>query len=110
MRASLRLVALALSLIGTIVMAQAPLQSNTLYICSGILRSMDKEARTITIDLDAVPQKFVVPTDAVVIPKDKPQGGTLSDLMIGDNIQVKYTVDDGVNVAHQILLLGVKSP
>jgi hypothetical protein len=30
--------------------------------------------------------------------------------MVGDGVQVKYTVDDGVNVAHQISPLDVKHP
>jgi hypothetical protein len=80
-------------------LGQEPSQPAKLYIYSGILRSVDLHARTITVDDSAVAQKFVVPTDAEIIVKDEPKGG-LSGLMVGDGVQVKYTVDDGVNVAH----------
>jgi hypothetical protein len=30
--------------------------------------------------------------------------------MVGDGVQVKYTVDDGVNVAHQISPSDLKNP
>jgi hypothetical protein len=54
----------------------------------------------------------VVPTDVEIIVKGEPAGpkGKLSDLMVGDGVQVKYTVDDGVNVAHQISPLDAKHP
>lgn len=88
---------------------QDPAPSGKLFIYSGILRSMDRQARTITVEASAPSQKFIVPTDAEIIVKDKPKG-ELSDLMVGDGIQVKYTEDDGAFVAHQISLLGLKSP
>ena len=90
-------------------LGQEPSQPAKLYIYSGILRSIDLHARTITVDDSAVAQKFVVPTDAEIIVKDKPKG-ELSNLMVGDGVQVKYTVDDGVNVAHQVSPLGAKNP
>jgi Cu/Ag efflux protein CusF len=89
------------------VAADAP--AHQLYIYSGTLRSVDLQARTISVDMSSVPQKFTVPTDAEIIVKDKPKG-SLSDLMVGDAIQVKYTDEDGVYVAHQISVLGVKVP
>jgi hypothetical protein len=91
---------------------QEPSQTRTLYVYSGTLRSIDLQARTIIVDGSAVPWKFVVPTDAEIIVKGEPAGpkGKLSDLMVGDGVQVKYTVDDGVNVAHQISPLDVKHP
>jgi hypothetical protein len=61
------------------------------------------------VEDSSVSQKFVVPTDAEISVKDKPRA-ELDDLMVGDRIQVKYTVDDGLNVAHQISPVGVKSP
>jgi len=70
---------------------------------------MDRQARTIIVDASAVSQKFIVPTDAEIIVKDKPKG-ELSDLMVGDGVHVKYTEDDGALVAHQISILGLKSP
>jgi hypothetical protein len=84
----------------------------TLYVYSGTLRSIDLQARTIIVDSSAIPQKFVVPTDVEIIVKGEPAGpkGKLSDLMVGDGVQVKYTVDDGVNVAHQISPLDAKHP
>ena len=83
---------------------QEPSPPSTLYVYSGTLRSIDLQARTIIVDGSAVSQKFVVPTDAEIIVKGEPAGprGQLRDLMVGDGVQVKYTVDDGVNVAHQI--------
>jgi hypothetical protein len=88
---------------------QDPAPSGKLFIYSGILRSMDRQARTIIVEASAISQKFVVPTDAEITVKDKPKG-ELTDLMIGDGIQVKYTEDDGGLVAHQISILGLKSP
>ena|SRR5258708_6432712 len=88
---------------------QDPVPSGKLFIYSGILRSMDRQGRTIIVDASAVSQKFIVPTDAAIIVKDKPKG-ELSDLMVGDGVQVKYTEDDGAFVAHEISLLGLKSP
>ncbi len=91
---------------------QEPSQTGTLYVYSGTLRSIDLQARTIIVDGSAVPWKFVVPTDTEIIVKGEPDGpkGKLSDLMAGAGVQVKYTVDDGVNVAHQISPLNVKNP
>ena len=91
---------------------QQPSQPATLYVYSGTLRSIDLQARTIIVDGSAVSQKFVVPTDVEIIVKGQPAGpkGKLSDLMVGDGVQVKYIVDDGVNVAHQISPLDVKHP
>jgi hypothetical protein len=83
--------------------------SAKLYIYSGTLRSLDLQARTIIVEGSSLSQKFVVPTDAEIIVKDKPRG-ELSDLMLGDGIQVKYTEDDNAFVAHQISLLGLKAP
>ena len=82
----------------------APAPTSQLFIYSGTLQSLDLKARTIIVDSSANPQKFVVPTDAEIIVKDKPKA-SLGDLMVGDKIQVKYTDDDGVHVAHQISIL-----
>jgi hypothetical protein len=91
---------------------QEPSHPATLYVYSGTLRSIDLHSRTIIVDDSAVSKKFVVPTDVEIIVKGEPAGpkGKLSDLMVGDGVQVKYTVDDGLNVAHQISPLGVKNP
>ena len=85
----------------------APTQQSFIY--SGILRSVDLKARTIIVAGSADPQKFMVPTNAEIVVKDKPRG-SLDDLMVGDGIQVKYTDDEGVHVAHQISLLSLKVP
>ena len=61
------------------VVADEPEPTHQLTIYSGILRAVDLEARIITVDGSAVPQKFMVPTDAEIIVKDKPRG-TLGDL------------------------------
>ena len=87
----------------------APAPTGQTFIYSGILRSVDLHARAITVDGTTAPQKFTVPTDAEIIVKEKPRG-SLSDLMVGDGIQVKYTDDDGTHVAHQISLLSLKVP
>ena len=87
----------------------APAPTSQLFIYSGTLQSLDPKARTIIVDSSANPQKFVVPTDAQIVVKDKPKAA-LGDLMVGDKIQVKYTDDDGVHVAHQISILGLKVP
>jgi hypothetical protein len=91
---------------------QEPSQPATLYVYSGTLRSIDLQARTIIVDGSAVHQKFAVPTDVEIIVKGAPAGpkGKLSDLMVGNGVQVKYTVDDGVNVAHQISPIDLKNP
>jgi len=91
---------------------QEPSPPATLYVYSGTLRSIDLQARAIIVDGSAVPWKFVVPTDVEIIVRGQPAGpgGKLSDLLVGDGVQVKYTVDDGVNVAHQISPLNVKHP
>lgn len=95
------------AVLGTFSQDQSP--SGKLYIYSGILRSVDLQARTISVEASAVNQVFVVPTDAEIIVKDKPKG-QLSDLMVGDGVQVKYTQDDGASVAHQVSILGLKAP
>ena len=89
--------------------APTPAPTGQLFIYSGILRSVDLHARTIIVDGSPAQQTFTVPTDAEIIVKSKPRG-TLSDLMVGDGLQVKYTDDDGVHVAHQISLLSLKVP
>jgi hypothetical protein len=86
-----------------------PAPTQQLFIYSGTLQSLDLKARTIIVDSSANPQKFVVPTDAEIVVKDKPKA-SLGDLMVGNKIQVKYTDDDGVHVAHQISILGLKVP
>jgi hypothetical protein len=90
-------------------LGQEPSQQVKLYVYSGILRSIDLHVRTIIVDGSAVPRKFEVPTDAEITVKSKPKG-ELSDLMVGDGIQVEYTEDNGVNVAHQVSPLGVENP
>jgi hypothetical protein len=89
--------------------APVPTPTPQVYIYSGVLRSIDRQARTILMDGTPAPQKFIVPTDAQIIVKDKLKA-SLGDLMVGDSIQVKYTDDDGVHVAHQISILALKVP
>ena len=89
--------------------APAPAPTGQLFIYSGTLRSVDLKARTIIVDGSPVQQTFTVPTDAEIIVKSKPRG-VLGDLMVGDGIQIKYTDDNGVHVAHQISLLSLKVP
>jgi Cu/Ag efflux protein CusF len=104
--AMLAIVAVALAIR---VAADEPAQTQQLYIYSGTLQSLDLKARTIIVNGSPDPQKFAVPTDAEIIVKGKPKG-SLDDLMVGDGIQVKYTDDDGVHVAHQISILGLNVP
>jgi hypothetical protein len=91
------------------VVADEPGPARQLAIYSGILRSVDLEARIITVDGSAVPQKFMVPTDTEIIVKGEPRGA-LDDLKVSDGIQVEYTDDGDVHVAHQISILGLKVP
>jgi hypothetical protein len=114
MWAMLAIVILALALVIRVTAdepAPAPIPAPTgqMFIYSGTLRSVDLQARTIIVDGSPVQQTFTVPTDAEIIVKSKPRG-SLSDLMVGDGLQVKYTDDDGVHVAHQISLLSLKVP
>jgi hypothetical protein len=90
-------------------LGQEPSQQVKLYVYSGTLRSIDLHTRTIIVDGSTVPRKFEVPTDAEIIVKGKSKG-ELSDMMVGDGVQVKYTEDDGVNVAHQVSPLGMENP
>jgi hypothetical protein len=89
--------------------APTPAPTGQLFIYSGILRSVDLHARTIIVDGSPAQLKFTVPTDAEIIVKDKPRG-SLDNLMVGDGVQIKYTDDDGIHVAHQISLLSLKTP
>ena len=103
------MLALATAALTIRVVADEPAPTHQLTIYSGILRAVDLEARIITVDGSAVPQKFMVPTDAEIIVKDKPRG-TLGDLKVSDGIQVEYTDDGDTHVAHRISILGLKVP
>ena len=98
--------AIVTTVLAICVAADAPAPTHQVYIYSGTLRSVDLQARTISVDMSSVPQKFAVPTDAEIVVKGKPKGA-LGDLMVGDTIQVKYTDEGGVNVAQQISVLGL---
>jgi len=89
--------------------AEDPAPTPGMLVYSGILRAIDLQGRTVIVDGSALPQRFVVPTDADIIVKDKPKGA-LDNLKIGDGVQVKYTDDNGAHVAHQISLLSLKAP
>jgi hypothetical protein len=78
-------------------------------IYSGVLRALDLQGRTVVVDGSAIPQSFSVPRDAEIIVKDKATGA-LSDLVVGTGVEVKYTDENGVHVAHQISVLGLKAP
>jgi hypothetical protein len=103
------MVAIVTAALSIRIVAEEPAPTSQIYIYSGILRSVDLQARTIIVDGSAVQQKFTVPTNAEIIVKDKPKG-SLDNLMVGDGIQVKYTDDEGAHVAHQISLLSLKAP
>ena len=113
MKSSIAITAVVMGLIAATAAIRAPAQEPNppvrIHVYSGILQSIDKQARLIVVEHSSVSQTFVVPTDAQIIVKDKAHGD-LSDLMVGDNVEVKYTDDEGVNVAHQISVLGVKAP
>jgi hypothetical protein len=91
------------------VTADNPPPTPGMPIYSGVLRALDLQARTIVVDGSAVPQSFSVPRDAEIIVKDKATGA-LGDLAVGTGVQVKYTNEGGVLVAHQISVLGLKVP
>jgi hypothetical protein len=114
MKTNMRFAMCAVLAVATITLAfraiaDDPAPTPGMIIYSGVLRSIDLKARTVIVDGSAIPQKFVVPTDAEIIVKDKPKGA-LDDLLVGDGVQVKYTDDDGTHVAHQISILGLKVP
>jgi Cu/Ag efflux protein CusF len=105
---TMTLIALIAVTAATYTPAQETNPPARIYIHSGTLRSIDKQARVIAVERSAISLKFVVPTDAQIIVKDKARGD-LSDLMIGDQLEVKYTDEDGVLVAQQISVLGLKT-
>lgn len=74
---------------------------------SGVIRSLNLKARTLAVDGSGATLTFSVPTDAVIVVKDKPRG-ELNDLMVGDTVEVKYTADDTSLIAHRIAVLGLK--
>jgi hypothetical protein len=89
----------------------APPAAVKLYIYSGTLQSIDLQARTISVQgSSSDSQKFFVPTDAEIFIKGTNPRGELRDLMVGDGVEVKYTVDDGVSVAHRVATLDLKTP
>jgi hypothetical protein len=92
-------------------LADDPPPPAKLYIYSGTIQSIDLQARTITVQASAADnQKFVVPTDAEILVRETNPRGELKDLMIGNRVEVKYTVDDGVSVAHRVAMLDLKTP
>ena len=110
MKLNLGISAVVIALITAVAATYAPAQETNpperVYVYSGILRSIDKEARIIAVERSAISLRFVVPTDARIIVKDNAHGD-LSSLMIGDEVEVGYTDEEGVNVAHQISLIGM---
>lgn len=111
-------IAIVLVVIGIVTMggtmlafANDPAPPAKLFIYSGTIRLIDLQARTITVNASAADsRKFVVPTDAEILVKETNPRGGLRDLIVGDKVEVKYTVDDGVPVAHRVAILGLKSP
>jgi hypothetical protein len=110
MKSNLGIAVLAVALFAATATMYAPAQEPDpparIYIYSGVLRSIDKQTRIIKVEHSAMSLAFVVDTDARIIVNDNAHG-SLSDLMIGDEIEVQYTVEAGVNVAHQISLIGL---
>ena len=86
-----------------------PAEPTKLYVYSGTIRSIDKQSRIIMVESSSISEKFIVPTNARIIVKDKPKA-ELSDLMVGDHIEVQYAVEDGNNIAYRIAVLGLKTP
>jgi Cu/Ag efflux protein CusF len=113
MKSRLALISVVAGLIAATAAVCAPAQEPNppakISVYSGILQSIDKQARVIAVEHTSLSQKFVVPTDAQIIVKDKAHAD-LSDLMVGDNVEVKYTDDDGLYIAHQISVLGARTP
>jgi hypothetical protein len=110
-------ITLALMIIGVVaartILAQTdePPSVAKLYIYSGTLQSIDLQARTIAVQASASDsQKFFVPTDAEIFVKGTNPRGELRNLMVGDGVEVKYTVDDGLSVAHRVATLDLKTP
>jgi len=86
-----------------------PAEPTKLYVYSGTIRSIDKQARIIMVESSSISEKFIVPTNAKIVVKDKPKA-ELSDLMVGDHVEVQYAIEDGNNIAYQISALGLKIP
>ena len=83
-------------------------QTETTKTHSGVIRAINLKARTLTVESPAEVLTFNVPTDAEIVVKDKPKGADLSGLMVGDKVEVKYTTDGTVYIAHRIAVLGLK--
>jgi hypothetical protein len=74
---------------------------------SGVIRSLNIKGRTLVVGNATEVLGFNVPTDAEIVAKDKPKAD-LSDLMVGDTVEVKYTADETGFTAHRIVTLGIK--
>ena len=85
----------------------APMDEGSAHVFTGIVRDVNVEARTITVEAASNSIEFLVATDAEVIVKDKSKG-ELSDIKPGDGVEVHYTEEKSAYVAHQIAQSGLK--
>lgn len=69
----------------------------------GVISSVDFKAKTVTVKKDdAGSMTFATGADAKFYPKQKKEGGALSDFKVGDKVEVWYTVDAGNPTLHTL--------
>jgi ABC-type phosphate transport system substrate-binding protein len=83
-------------------------QNETSKTHSGVIRSLNLNARTLTVDGSGSVITFSVPTDAEIVVEDKSKNADIDKLMVGDKVEVKYTIDDTNYIAHRVAILGLK--
>ena len=97
---------LSLTLLG--VPGASVAQAETLKTHSGVIRSINLKARTLAVESSREVLTFNVPTDAEIVVKDRTTAkADLDKLMVGDKVEVKYTVDDTGYSAHRVTTIGL---
>ena len=82
-------------------------QTETAKTHSGTIRAINIDKRLVTVDGAEPTLTFLVTPDAEIIVKDKPRGD-LSDLKVGDTVEVKYTRETAGYTASKIGIIGLK--
>ena len=82
-------------------------QTETAKTHTGTIRAIKADDRLVTVDGAEPNLTFIVPVDAEIIVKDKPKG-ELSDLKVGDTVEVKYTKEPAGYIAQKIAISGLK--
>jgi len=102
------LIGLCLTLLGLTGTSIAQTESTKTH--SGVIRSINLKLRTMVVESPVAKLLFIVPTDAEIVVKDKTQKADLDKLMVGDNVEVKYTTDDTGDVARRVTVIGAAPP